>query len=142
MTGRNLPIQWRAVVRAVAVAYGTSFVSGLVLAFVGITPQDDPVGYPLLAVATGAVGVALALRVADSARLSYLLAIGIGVWILSSTSVLLGSQSLAGWFESSIFTSITLLLGRLLVGTSLDTPAHTGSYTTLVQRASQPQRIH
>ncbi len=59
--------------RAVAVAYGITFVSGLVLAFAGITPQTHHVAYPLLAVLTSAVGVALALRVADTARLSYLI---------------------------------------------------------------------
>lgn len=123
------------------IAYGTTFISGLVLAFAGITPQTHHVGYPLLALITGAVGVALALRAADTSRLSYLLAIGVGVWLLSSTSVLLGAQSLLGWINSSVFIGITLILGRLLVGKSLDTvPASTGSYSTLVHRATQPHR--
>jgi hypothetical protein len=138
MTDRNLPISWRAIVRAVAVAYGTTFVSGLVLAFAGITPQTDHVAYPLLAFLTSAVGVALALRVADTTRLSYLVAIGVGIWLLSSTSVLLGAQSLTGWVNSSAFIAATVILGRLLLGTSLDrvqTP--TKSYSTLLQRANQ-----
>jgi hypothetical protein len=135
MVARKSSIQWRAIVRAVAVAYSTTFVSGLVLALAGITPQTHHVGYPLLALFTGAVGVALALRVADTSRLSYLLAIGVGVWLFNSTSVLLGTQSFAGWIDSSVFTGITLILGRLLVGTSLDTPAPAESYSVLVHRA-------
>jgi len=129
-------------VRAVTVAYGTTFVSGLALALAGITPQTHHVGYPLLALFTGAVGVALALRVADTSRLSYLLAIGVGIWLLNSTSILLGAQSFAGWIDSSVFTGITLILGRLLVGTSLDTPAPTKSYSTLVHRAPHKNNQH
>jgi hypothetical protein len=141
MTARNLTIQWRALARAVAIAYCTTFVSGLVLAFVGITPQTHHVGYPLLALITGAVGVALALRAADTSRLSYLLAIGVGVWLLSSTSVLLGAQSFLEWMNSSVFIGITLILGRLLVGTSLDTlPASAVPYSTFIQRAPRTHR--
>jgi hypothetical protein len=125
----------------VAIAYGITFVSGLVLAFAGITPQTHHVAYPLLALLTGSVGVALALRAADTTRFSYLLAIGVGIWLLSLTSVLLGAQSFAGWVNSSVFTGITVLLGRLLVGTSLDTlPSSTVPYSTLVQRATRTHR--
>jgi hypothetical protein len=115
--------------------------SGLAFAFTGITPQTDHVAYPLLALLTGAVGVALALRVADTTRLSYLVAIGVGVWLLSSTSVWLGAQSVTGWVTSSAFIAATVILGRLLLGISLDriqTPAK--SYSTLVQRATQMRR--
>jgi hypothetical protein len=124
----------------VAIAYGITFVSGLAMAFAGITPQTHHVGYPLLALLTGSVGVALALRAANTTRLSYLLAIGVGIWLLNSTSVLFEAQSFAGWVNSSVFTGITLLLGRLLVGTSLDLhPASTVPYSILVQR---PTRTH
>jgi hypothetical protein len=141
MTDRNPPISWRSIIRAVAIAYGVTLVSGLALALAGITPQTHHVAYPLLALLTGSVGVALALRAADTTRLSYLLTIGAGIWLLSSTSVLLGAQSFAGWINSSVFTGITLLLGRLLVGTSLDTlPASTVPYSTLVQRATRTHR--
>jgi hypothetical protein len=141
MTGRNPPIPWLAIVRAVAIAYGITFVSGLVLAFAGITPQTHQVTYPLLALLTSAVGVALALRVANTTRLSCLVAIGVGLWLLSSTSVLLGAQSFAGWVNSSVFIGITLLLGRLLVGTSLDKlPASAVPYSTFVQRPTRADR--
>jgi hypothetical protein len=125
----------------VAVAYGSTFVSGLVLAFAGITPEAHPVAYPLLALFTGAVGVALALWVADTTRLSCLVAIGVGVWLLSSTGVLLGAQSFTGWVTSSVFIGITLLLGRLLVGTSLNTlPAAAVPYSTFVHRLTRTHR--
>jgi len=65
----------------------------------------------------------------------------VGIWLLSSTSVLLGAQSFAGWVNSSIFIGITLILGRLLVGTSLDTlPTSTSTYSTFVQRSPQTRR--
>src|SRR4249919_532598 len=76
MSDRNPAISWRAVVYGVAIVYGTTFVSGLVFTFAGITPQMHHVAYPLLALYTSAVGVALALRVADTTRPSYLVAIG------------------------------------------------------------------
>ena len=42
MTHRNQPtIQWRAIMRGIAIVYGITFLSGLVLAFNGITPQTD-----------------------------------------------------------------------------------------------------
>ena len=125
----------------VAIMYGTTFVSGLVLTSAGITPQTHHVAYPLLALYTSAVGVALALRVADTTRPSYLVAIGVGVWLLRSTSVLLGAQSVAGWVTSSAFIAATVILGRLFVGSSLErvqTPAK--SYSALVQRATQTRR--
>lgn len=125
----------------VAIVYGTTFVSGLVFAFAGITPQAHYVAYPLLALYTSAVGVALTLWVADTTRPSYLVAIGVGVWLLNSTSVLLGAQSVTGWVTSSAFIAATVILGRLFVGSSLgkvQTPAK--SYSALVQRATQTRR--
>jgi hypothetical protein len=141
MTARNLPIPWRAIVRGVAIAYGITFLSGLVLAFAGITPQMHHVAYPLLALLTSAVGVALALRVADTTRLLVLVAIGVGIWLFNSTSVLLGAQSFAEWVDSSVFIGITLILGRLLVGTSLDTlPVSASTNSTFAQRATRTHR--
>jgi hypothetical protein len=141
MRDRNPPIPWRAIIRGVAIVYGTTFLSGLAFAFTGITPQTDQVAYPLLALLTGAVGVAVALWVAKSTRLSYLVAVGVGVWLLSSTSVWLGAQSVTGWVTSSAFIAATVTLGRLLLGFSLDrvqTPAK--SYSALVQRVTQMRR--
>ena len=121
--------------------YGITFVSGLVFAFTEITPQTNQVLYPLLALLMGAVGVAIALRVADTTRLLYLVAIGVGVWLLSSSSVWLGAQSFTGWVTSSAFIAAMVILGRLLLGISLDTgqtPAK--SYSTLVQRVTRTRR--
>lgn len=136
MTDRNQSIEWRAIVRGVTIVYGITFVSGLVFAFSGITPQTDHVAYPLMALLTGAVGVAIALRVAETTRLSYLVAIGVGVWLLSSTSVLLGAQSVTGWMNSSAFIATTVILGRLLLGISLDTvPTSAMSYSILSRKS-------
>jgi hypothetical protein len=141
MNDKHSRISWSAVARGVAIVYGTTFVSGLVFAFIGIQPHTDQVVYPLLALLTGAIGVALALRVAKSTRLSYLVSLGVGVWLLSSTSVLLGAQSLTGWVISSVFIAITVFVGWLLRGFSLDThPAPTRSYASLIQRAARPRR--
>lgn len=141
MTDRYPPITWRAIVRGVAIVYSVTFVSGLAFAVTGITPQTDHVAYPLLALLTSAVGVAIALRVADTTRLSYLVAIGVGVWLLSSTGVLLGAQSFTGWVSSSAFIGATLILGRLLVGRTLETlPASAVSYLPLIQRATKTRR--
>ena len=54
-------------------------------------------------------------RIADTTRLSYLVALGVGVWLLSSTSVLLGAQSVTGWVDSCAFIAATVILGRLFI---------------------------
>jgi hypothetical protein len=110
------------VLKSVAIVNGLSFVASLVLVYANITPQSNPIVYPLLALLTGAVGVALALRVAHTTRVPYLFAIGIGLWLVSGISVLLGTQSAMNWVESSAFIALTILLGRLLVGTGRMTP--------------------
>jgi hypothetical protein len=141
MRDRNPPISWRAILRGVAIVYGITFLSGLAFAFTGITPQTDHVLYPLLALLMGAVGVAIAIRVAGTTRLSYLTAVGVGVWLISSTSVLLGAQSLTGWMTSSAFIVATVILGRLLLGFSLDrVETSAKSYSALVQRVTQTRR--
>ncbi|THJ24384.1 MAG: hypothetical protein CAF45_005770 [Nitrospira sp. CG24E] len=106
--------------QGVAIVYGVTFVSGLLLAFSGITPQTNHVAYPILALVTGAVGVAIALRVAETTRLLYLVALGFGVWLLSSTSVLIGAQTVTAWLDSSLFIVTTVILGRLLLGRDLE----------------------
>jgi len=127
--------------RGVAIVYGTTFLSGLVFAFVGIQPQTDQVAYPLLALLTGAVGVAIALKVAKSTRPSYLVSLGVGVWILSSSSVLLGAQSFIGWVNSSAFIALTVLVGRLFRGFTIDThSAPTRSYANFIQRVGRTRR--
>jgi hypothetical protein len=110
------------VLKGMAIVYGVSFVAGLVLAFGNITPQSNPNVYPLLALVAEAVGVALALRVAHTTRLSYLLAIGIALWLVSGTSVFVGAQSVTSWLDSSVFVATTVILGRLLLGTGRVTP--------------------
>ena len=107
--------------QGIAIVYGVTFVSGLLLAFNGITPQTNHVAFPILALLTGAVGVAIALRVAETTRLSYLVALSLGVWLLNSTSVLLGAQTVTAWLDSSLFIATTILLGRLLLGRDLET---------------------
>jgi ketosteroid isomerase-like protein len=120
MMASNPLIQWQSIIRGVAIVYGVTFVSGLVFAFCGIVPQTDHIIYPLLALLTDAAGVAIALRVAQTMRWPYLAALGVGVWLLSGTSVLVGVQTWTGWLESSAFTAATVILGRLLLGTSLE----------------------
>jgi len=115
-------IYWRMVLKGMAIVYGVSFVAGLVLAFDNITPQSNPNVYPLLALVAEAVGVALALRVAHTTRLSYLLAIGTALWLVSGTSVFVGAQSVTSWLDSSVFVATTVILGRLLLGTGRVTP--------------------
>lgn len=110
------------VLKSVAIVYGVSFVVRLVLAYENITPQANPYMYPLLALVTEAVGVALALRIAHTTRLSYLFTFGIGLWLVSGMSVLVGAQSVTSWLESSVFVATTVILGRLLLGTGRMTP--------------------
>lgn len=93
--------------------------AGLVLFVAGITPQTDPILYPLLAFLSGAVGVAVALRVMGTAELAHLVALGLGLWLFNLSSVRLGAQTFSGWLESSAFIAATVLGGRLLLGNSL-----------------------
>jgi len=118
------------VFRGVVVAYGISFVSGLVFFATGLTPQTDRVLYPLLALLSGAIGVAVALRVMGAARLSHLVVLGLGLWVFNLSSVLVGVQTLAGWLDSGAFITATVIVGRVLLGNSLaPLPAAAGSYT-------------
>jgi len=129
--------------QGVAIVYGVTFVSGLLLAFNGITPQTNHVAFPLLALLTGAVGVAIALRVAETTRLSYLVALGLGVWLLSSTSVLLGAQSVTAWLDSSLFIATTVILGRLLLGKDLEPlPTSTLSRSPIISKSSSTIPAH
>ena len=116
-------VYWRSVLKSVAIVYGVAFVTGLVLAFNNITPQSHPAAYPLVALITESVAIALALRVAHTTRLSYLFAIGIGLWLVSGTSVFVGAQTVTAWLNSSVFVATTVILGRLLLGTSRLSPA-------------------
>lgn len=112
-------LPWKAIGRGVAVAYGISFVSGLLLLANGITPQTDQALYPLLAILSGAVGIAVALRVIGTTAISHMLFLGVGLWLFNLSSVLLGAQTLTGWLDSSAFIVTTMIAGRLLVGNSL-----------------------
>jgi hypothetical protein len=109
-------IPWRAVMIGMGVVYGIAFLFALLLAVNGITPETDRIGYPLLALLAGAVGVAIALRMAATTRPAYMAALGVGIWLLNSTSVMIGAQSFRSWLESSLFVFTTLILGRLLAG--------------------------
>ena len=106
------------VVKGVAIVYGASFVAAFVLAFCSITPPSHPNVYPVLVLITESIGVALALYAVRATRLSYLIVLGIGLWLVSGTSVLAGAQSVTSWLESSVFVAATITLGRLLLGTS------------------------
>ena len=106
----------------VAIVYGVSFAAGLVLAFGDITPQANPNVYPLLTLVTGATGVAIALRVAHTTRLSYLLGIGTGFWLVCGTSVFVGAQTVTSWLASSVSVTATVILGRFFFGTGREIP--------------------
>ena len=115
-------IYWRMVLKSVVIVYSVTFVAGLVFAFGNITPQSNPIMYPLLALVTGAVGVALALRVAHTTRVSYVLAIGIGLWFVSEASMFVGAQTVTAWLDSSVFVAAIVILGRLVLWTGHVTP--------------------
>ncbi|HXV67567.1 MAG TPA: hypothetical protein VD738_01485 [Nitrospira sp.] len=116
---------WRAIARGVVIVYGITFLSALLLAFNGVTPETDRIAYPLLALLTGGIGVAIALRVTGAMQLAHMALLGVGVWLFNFTSVMIGAQSFTAWLESSLFIFTTLILGRLLLGTTLepDSPA-------------------
>ena len=134
------PLPWRSIVRGVVIVYIVAFVAGLVLAALEITPQSEPGSYPLIALLVGAIAVAVALRVTDTARPASLVALGVGIWLLSVTSVLVGVQSLAGWLQSSMSIVTTMLLGRLLLGVTVDDSPAQSPYATIVRSMTQTRR--
>jgi hypothetical protein len=139
MTLGHQPLPWRSIVRGVVIVYIVAFLAGLLLAATGITPQTSPGLYPVIALLVGAIGVAVALRVTDTTRPACLVAMGVGIWLLSVTSVLVGAQSLTGWLQSSMSIVTTMLLGRLLLGVTLDEPVQS-SYAPIVRRMTQTRR--
>lgn len=126
--------------RGVILVYGITFMAGLALAAAGITPQMDPALYPLLALLVGAIGVAVAIHVTGTTRPACLVAMGVGIWLLSVTGVLVGAQSLGRWFESSISIATMMILGRLLLGVSLDETPIQSPYGTLLRSMKQTRR--
>lgn len=139
MTHQSEPLPWRAIVRGIIIVYGVIFLVGMLLAAFGITPKIDPGLYPLLALLVGGISVAVALHLTDTTRPACLVAIGIGIWLLSGTAVLFGAQSLAGWFESSLSIAATMFLGRLLLGT-LNEPPVQSSYAPIIRSMPKTRR--
>ena len=120
MIAAFLSLSWRTVGLGVTVVYGISFLFGVVFIVNDITPQSDPSLYPLLALLTGAIGVAVALRVMKTTRPLYLVALGLGFWLVNASSVFLDVQSFTDWLDSGAFVATTVIAGRLLLGAGLD----------------------
>lgn len=139
MTPQHEPLPWKGIVRGIIIVYGVIFLAGMLLAALGITPQIDPGLYPLLALLVGAIGVAVALHVIHTTRPACLVAMGVGIWVLSGIAVLLGAQSIGAWFASSLSIAATMLLGRLLLGTLHETPVQS-SYAPIVRSMTQARR--
>ena len=139
MTSQHESLPWWAIIRGVMIVSGLTFVAGILLAALGITPKIDPGLYPLLALLVGAISVAVALRRTDITRPAGLIAMGVGIWLLSGTAVLLGVQSFVGWLQSSLSIATTMFLGRLLLGT-LNEPPVQSSYAPIVRSMTQTRR--
>jgi hypothetical protein len=116
-----------------------TFLAGMLLAALGITPKIDPGLYPLLALLVGGISVSVALHMTDTTRPACLAAMGVGIWLFSGITVLVGVQSLAGWFQSSLSIAATMLLGRLLLGTLNELPVQS-SYAPIVRSMTQTRR--
>ena len=140
MTLQPQPLPWRSIVRGVVIVYIVAFVAGLVLAALGISSQSEPGSYPLIALPMGAIAVAVALRMTDSTRPASLVALGAGIWLLSVTSVLVGAQSITDWLQSSMSIATTMLLGRLLLGVTVDDSPAQSPYATIVRSMTQTRR--
>ncbi|MGC4097895.1 MAG: hypothetical protein QM706_12330 [Nitrospira sp.] len=118
MKALSRSVPWRAIARSMAWAYGISFVCGFVLAAIGITPQTDPALYPLVTLLSGGIGVAVFLRLIGITAPADIVMFGVGLWLIDLSTVLLGAQTLAGWFDSAVFVGTTVILGRLMLGSS------------------------
>jgi hypothetical protein len=139
MTSQHEPLPWRTIVRGVILVSSLTFLAGMLLATLGITPKIDSGLYPLLALLVGAISVAVALHMTHTTRPACLVAMGVGIWLLSGTALLLDVQSLAGWLQSGISIAMTMLLGRLLLGITLDEPVQS-SYAPIIRRMTQTRR--
>lgn len=120
--------------RGALLAYGISFVAGLVFYAIGLTPKANQVLYPLLAFLSGAIGVAVALRVIGAVGLAQLVVLGLGLWFLNLIGVFVGAQTLTEWFASSLFIATTVGMGRMLLGNSLPPLPRGGSAANVGNR--------
>ncbi len=136
MIPQHEPLPWKAVVHGITIVYGVIFLAGILLAVLGITSKLDPGLYPMLALLVGAISVAVALRMTGTTRPICLVVMGVGIWFLSGTAILLGVQSLAGWFGSSLSITAIMLLGRLLLGTLHETPVQS-SHAPIIRSTRQ-----
>lgn len=106
--------------RGVAIAYGITFMAGVVFAASGITLQTDPGLSLLLALLAESIGVAMALYVTETTRLTYLVALGLGLWLFNVNSVIAGTQSFVEWLNSIGFIATSVIFGRLLLRVRLN----------------------
>lgn len=80
------------------------------------------------------------LHVIHTTRPVCLMAMGVGIWILSVTNVLIGAPSLMGWGESSASIAATAFLGRLLLDASLNKAPVQSPHSTLMRSMTQTHR--
>jgi len=102
-----------AILKGIAIVYGVTFVAGLLFA-IEMTPSGNPIGYFVAAVAMGALGVALAVHPIKTHRVRYLASIGVGLWLVSLSNVLLGLQTVPGWLSSFVSVLAMTTLGGAL----------------------------
>lgn len=142
MSDRLQPFPWRALVRGVAIAYGITFMAGVVFAASGITLQTDPGLSLLLALLAESIGVAMALYVTETTRLTYLVALGLGLWLFNVSSVIAGTQSFVEWLNSIGFIATSVIFGRLLLRVRLNElePPAQSSDSSHVHRIPQARR--
>ena len=107
----------RTILKGLTIVYGMSIVAEFVLAYNNVTSQSNPILYPLLTLITGAMGVTFALHAVGNTRISFLFALGIGIWLVGGISMFVAAQTVTDWLESSVFVAASVILGRLLLGT-------------------------
>ncbi len=104
----------KTVLRDAAIVYGLTFATGLGMALVGVTLQDNPSTAYLTNLLSGALGFTVAGIRTSHNRTEHLAWVAATVWAFNLTNIALGLQTSTSWIHSGLTVTLMAALGGTL----------------------------